>query len=107
MTGPAGRARVVFHVRVPEDRQEEFLAAYERIRYSVAEGVEGHLHDQVCQSADDPEQWLITSEWACLELFRAWERSPGHRELAGPLRACMTEARSHVFRVVAETAARA
>jgi heme-degrading monooxygenase HmoA len=101
----AGRARVVFLIRVPPDRQEAFLAAYGQIRHLVAAGVPGHLVDQVCRSDDDPEQWLITSEWDGLEAFRAWERSPEHRDLVAPLRACITEARSLKFAVVAQTPA--
>jgi heme-degrading monooxygenase HmoA len=100
------KARVVFLIRVPSDRAEEFLQAYERIRYQVAEGVDGHLVDQVCASPTDPEQWLITSEWESLAHFEAWERSPGHRALVGPLRACMTEAKSIRFVVREQTSAR-
>jgi len=101
------RARVVFLVRVPAERTAAFLQAYERIRYEVAEGVEGHLVDQVCQAQHDPEQWLITSEWASLASFETWERSDGHRELVRPLRECMTEARSIRFLIRAETSRRA
>ncbi len=96
-------ARVMFLIRVPADRTVDFLAAYEQIRYAVAEGVEGHLRDQVCQAEGDPEQWLITSEWTSLEAFRAWERSPGHRSLVAPMRACFTDARSLRFAIRAET----
>lgn len=106
MTTGALRARVVFLVRVPSERAEEFLQAYEQIRYQVAEGVDGHLVDQVCVSPTDPEQWMITSEWLSLAHFEAWERSPEHRVLAGPLRACMTEARSIRFVVREQTSAR-
>jgi heme oxygenase (mycobilin-producing) len=101
----SARARVVFLVRVPADRTDDFLRAYEQIRYEVAEGVDGHLVDQVCQAPQDPEQWLITSEWASLAAFEAWERSAGHRELVRPLRECMTEARSIRFLVRAQTSA--
>ncbi|RAY13059.1 antibiotic biosynthesis monooxygenase [Actinomadura craniellae] len=101
----AGRGRVVFLVRVPAERQADFLAAYQKVRHLVADGVPGHLVDQVCRSDDDPEQWLITSEWARLEDFRRWEASPEHRELVRPLRECMTEARSLRFSVVAQTGA--
>ncbi|ROT28261.1 antibiotic biosynthesis monooxygenase [Micromonospora sp. HM5-17] len=100
------KARVLFLMRVPRDRTEDFLKAYEQIRYQVAEGVAGHLVDQVCESTTDPEQWLITSEWASLAHFEAWERSPAHRELVAPMRACMTEARSIRFVVREETSAR-
>lgn len=100
-----GHARIVFLVRVPVERTDEFLRAYENIRYEVASGVPGHILDQVCQSPADPEQWLITSEWESLDHFVRWERSPGHRDLAGPMRACMTEARSIKFMVRKETGA--
>jgi heme oxygenase (mycobilin-producing) len=101
----AGHARIVFLVRVPVARTDEFLRAYENIRYEVASGVPGHILDQVCQSPADPEQWLITSEWETLDHFVRWERSPGHRDLAGPMRACMTEAKSIKFVVRKETGA--
>lgn len=96
-------ARVVFRVRVPADRRDAFLRAYEAIRYEVAEGVPGHLVDQVCEAPGDPEEWLITSEWESLAAFEAWERSEEHRALVAPLRDCMTEARSHRYVVRAET----
>ncbi|MDW5325096.1 MULTISPECIES: antibiotic biosynthesis monooxygenase family protein [unclassified Plantactinospora] len=99
------KARVLFLIRVPRERTEDFLKAYEQIRYQVAEGVPGHLVDQVCEASSDSEQWLITSEWESLAHFEAWERSPGHRELAAPLRACITEARSIRFVVREETSA--
>jgi heme-degrading monooxygenase HmoA len=97
------RARVVFLVRVPAARTADFLRAYESVRHLVAEGVPGHLVDQVCRSATDPEQWLITSEWARLADFEEWERSPAHRDLVRPMRECFTDARSLRFVVHAQT----
>ena len=105
--GGEGRGRVVFLVRVPEARADDFLAAYEKIRYEVAEGVPGHLVDQVCRSSQDPEQWLITSEWESLADFEAWERDEAHRVLVKPMRECFTEARSLRFVVHAQTSRRA
>lgn len=99
-------ARVVFLIRVPADKTPGFLAAYEQIRYQVASGVPGHRVDQVCQSAADPEQWLITSEWDSLAAFETWERDDAHRTLVSPLRACFTEARSLRFVIQAETSRR-
>jgi heme-degrading monooxygenase HmoA len=103
MSNEPTRARVVFMVRVPLDRTAAFLEGYEKIRYSVAEGVPGHLLDQVCRSDDDPEQWLITSEWETLAAFEAWESSPDHRELVRPLAQCITERRSLRFLIHKET----
>ncbi|HEX4705195.1 MAG TPA: antibiotic biosynthesis monooxygenase family protein [Pseudonocardiaceae bacterium] len=106
MTEQAERARVVFLIRVPTERTRDFLAAYEKIRYEVADGVPGHIVDQVCQSPADPEQWLITSEWDTIESFAAWERTDDHRALVRPMRECMTEARSIRFTVRMQTSRR-
>ena len=100
---PTAGARVVFLVRVPVERTDDFLAAYERIRYRVAEGVPGHIVDQVCQAPADPEQWLITSEWTSLDAFEAWEGNPAHRDLVKPLSECIAERRSLRFVVREET----
>jgi heme-degrading monooxygenase HmoA len=102
-TAPVDKARIVFLIRIPTERTEEFLAAYEQVRYQVAGGVPGHLVDQVCQSSTDPEQWLITSEWERMADFERWEASSDHRELIRPMRECMTEAKSLRFTVRAQT----
>jgi heme-degrading monooxygenase HmoA len=98
----SAEARIVFLVRVAEDRWAEFREAYEEVRLLVAD-TPGHLRDQVCQSTNDPEQWLITSEWETLEQFVAWERTDEHRETVKPMRACMTDPQSMRFVIRAET----
>lgn len=97
------KGRVVFLIRLKPGTQDEFLKAYEGIRHLVAQGVEGHLVDQVCRSPDDPESWLITSEWESLEHFLEWERTQEHRDLVKPMRDTFAEARSLKFEVVEET----
>lgn len=97
------KGRVVFLLRLKPGTQEEFLRAYEDIRHVVAEGVEGHLLDQVCRLAGDAEGWCITSEWESLDHFRDWERTDEHRQLVKPMRACFAEASSLKYEIVAET----
>jgi len=97
------KGRVVFLIKIKPGLQEEFLQAYEGIRHDVAQGVPGHILDQVCQSPDDPESWLITSEWQTLDQFYAWEATQEHRDLVKPMRECMAEARSLKFEVREET----
>jgi heme oxygenase (mycobilin-producing) len=103
VTQAATRARVVFLIRLRPNSVDRFLAAYEQIRHVVAAGVPGHVRDQVCQSPDDPDEWLITSEWRAIDQFLDWERSPGHRVLVQPMRECIAQARSLRFLVRAET----
>ncbi len=100
-----GKGRVVFVITVNPGMNEDFLAAYESMRYDVAQGVKGHIVDQVCQAPDDESSWLITSEWESIDDFLAWEATEEHRELARPLRECMAEARSYKYVVREETRA--
>ncbi len=98
------KGRVVFLIVLkPDVTDEQFLEAYESVRYEVAQGVKGHLVDQVCQSAEDPRSWLVTSEWETVEDFYEWESTEKHREQAKPMRDCMEEARSYKFVVREET----
>ncbi len=98
------KGRVVFLIRLRDGVDgDQFLEAYDAVRYEVARGVQGHILDQVCRSTEDPRNWLVTSEWEDIEDFYAWERTPEHREQARPMRECMAEAQSLKFVVCAET----
>ncbi|WUH89367.1 cupin domain-containing protein [Streptomyces sp. NBC_00433] len=102
--GAAGTARVLFMMKVDEDRREEFLAAYEKVRFSVA-STPGHIRDQICQAPDDPRSWLIVSEWTTLAEFFTWEKSESHKEIVRPMRECYSDPEFRSFTVVAETLA--
>ncbi len=97
------KGRVVFVLRLKPGSQEAFLRAYNNIRHEVAQGVKGHLVDQVCQSPNDPLDWLITSEWETLDHFLEWEKTQEHRDLAKPVRDCFAEAKSLKYVVREET----
>lgn len=102
MSGNA-KGRVVFLLRIKPGMQQQFLEAYEGVRHLVAEGVDGHLVDQVCQDPNDDESWLITSEWESLGDFLDWEATEEHRELVKPMRDCFADAKSLKFEVREET----
>lgn len=97
------KARVVFLIRVKPGTSEQFLEAYEGIRHLVADGVEGHLVDQICQDPKDEDSWVITSEWESLDHFLAWEVTEEHRDLVKPMRDCFAEAKSLKYEVIKET----
>ncbi len=96
------RLRVLLLVEVRDGEQERFLQAYERMRDQVSR-VPGHLGDQLCQSIEDPSQWLITSEWESASPYLAWVNSPGHLDTVEPLSRCIDGRRSLRFRIVRET----
>ena len=96
------RIRVVLLLDLYEGAQQRFLAAYEHLRNQVA-SVPGHLTDQLCQSIENPSQWLITSEWESAPQFLTWVNSEEHVEMVQPLHGCVRETRSLRFSVLRET----
>ncbi|MGW3829581.1 antibiotic biosynthesis monooxygenase family protein, partial [Streptomyces sp. NPDC005071] len=71
------RLRVVLLVDVNDGAQHQFLEAYEQLCNQVA-SVPGHVSDQLCQSIENPSQWLITSEWESAPPFLTWVNSEEH-----------------------------
>ncbi|MCF2531064.1 SchA/CurD-like domain-containing protein [Yinghuangia soli] len=96
------KLRVLLMLEIHEGSQERFLTAYESIRDQVAQ-VPGHLRDQLCQSIEDPTQWLITSEWAGADEFLTWVNSPEHQDMVLPLHGCVRGTRSLRYSVARET----
>lgn len=96
------RLRVVLLLDLQEGAQQRFLDAYEHLRSQVA-SVPGHISDQLCQSIENPSQWLITSEWESTPPFLAWVNSEQHVEMVQPLHGCVRDTRSLRFSVLRET----
>ncbi|MEU2714709.1 SchA/CurD-like domain-containing protein [Streptomyces sp. NPDC007205] len=100
------RLRVVLLVDVHDGAQQQFLEAYEQLCNQVA-SVPGHVSDQLCQSIENPSQWLITSEWESAPPFLAWVNSEEHVRMVEPLHSCVRDTRSLRFHIVRETGAEA
>ncbi|MCM2387001.1 SchA/CurD-like domain-containing protein [Streptomyces albipurpureus] len=96
------RLRVILLLDLHDGAQKQFLEAYEHMRNHVA-SVPGHISDQLCQSIENPSQWLITSEWESAPPFLAWVNSEEHVETVQPLHSCVRDTRSLRFSVLRET----
>lgn len=96
------RLRVVLLVEVYDGAQQQFLETYENLRSHV-ESVPGHIGEQLCQSIENPSQWLITSEWESAPPFLNWVSSEEHVRMVKPLHKCVRHTRSLRFHVVRET----
>ncbi|MGW3462063.1 SchA/CurD-like domain-containing protein [Streptomyces olivaceoviridis] len=96
------RLRVVLLVDVNDGAQQQFLEAYEQLCNQVAQ-VPGHVSDQLCQSIENPSQWLITSEWESAPPFLTWVNSEEHVHMVEPLHNCVRDTRSLRFHIVRET----
>ena len=93
--GGAMKGRVVFIVRLkPDVTDEQFLEAYEAVRYEVAQGVKGHIVDQVCKSDEDRAP-VADHQRVGLDrrLLRPGSATEEHRDQAKPMRECMDEAK--------------
>ncbi|MET9735724.1 SchA/CurD-like domain-containing protein [Streptomyces sp. NPDC006458] len=96
--------RVVLLVDVHDGAQQQFLEAYEQMCNQIA-SVPGHVSDQLCQSIENPSQWLITSEWESAPPFLTWVNSEEHVQMVRPLHNCVRDTRSLRFHIVRETGA--
>ncbi|MFC8535952.1 SchA/CurD-like domain-containing protein [Streptomyces sp. NPDC057249] len=96
------RLRVVLLLDLHDGAQKQFLEAYEHMRNQVA-SIPGHISDQLCQSIENPSQWLITSEWESAPPFLAWVNSEEHVATVQPLHSCVRDTRSLRFSVLRET----
>ncbi|GAB2802402.1 SchA/CurD-like domain-containing protein [Streptomyces chlorus] len=96
------RLRVILLLDLYDGAQERFLEAYEHMSSKVA-SIPGHIQDQLCQSIENPSQWLITSEWESALPFLAWVNSEEHIEIVRPMHSCVRDTRSMRYSVLRET----
>ncbi|MFD3946736.1 SchA/CurD-like domain-containing protein [Streptomyces sp. NPDC058579] len=96
------KLRVILLLDLYEGAQQQFLDAYELMRKQVA-SVPGHISDQLCQSIENPSQWLITSEWESAPPFLAWVNSEEHVQTVKPMHSCVRDTRSMRYSILRET----
>ncbi|MEV7560585.1 SchA/CurD-like domain-containing protein [Streptomyces sp. NPDC089795] len=95
------RLRVVLLLDLYDGAQNQFLEVYEHLQKQVS-SVPGHISDELCQSIENPSQWLITSEWESAPRFLAWINSEEHVASVQPLHGCVRDTRSLRFSVLRE-----
>jgi heme-degrading monooxygenase HmoA len=83
--------RLVVDARVKPGSQGELKRAYAALAERVRKQP-GLVSHQLCEATDDPERWLVVSEWDSLEQSMAWDRSEEHARLLAPMRACFAQA---------------
>jgi len=59
--------------------------AYHTISRELA-GTPGLRRNALLELVDSPGRFVVLSEWASLDEFRAWETGPDHRQVTAPLR---------------------
>ena len=60
---------VVNRFRVPAEQQDQFRVDLQRARETLAERP-GYTHGTVGRNTDDPELWVLTTEWESVGAYR-------------------------------------
>lgn len=95
--------RFVVTVRLKPGTEEDFVAAYQAMHERVERGIAGHVSHQLCRSLDDPQDWIITSEFESRQTWRAWDESSEHRALIAPFRQFFERGASTAYEVRVES----
>jgi heme oxygenase (mycobilin-producing) len=99
-----GTARVIIYYRAPSGDAEVIEKAYHAISAELA-ATDGLLRNELLRDRDEPDSFLVLSEWRSLADFQTWETGPAHRGTTSPLREYQDRDRGHrhygVYDVVA------
>jgi heme-degrading monooxygenase HmoA len=91
--------RATLYITVQEGRGDEFVRAWRQIAEQVRREP-GSLRQALLSDPDDPNAYVIASDWDTPERFRAFEQSPEQDELTAPLRELRASARMTVQNVL-------
>jgi quinol monooxygenase YgiN len=78
--------RATLYVKAKPGHADEFEAAWREIAEHVRLE-RGSLRQSLARDPDEPDCFVITTDWADRELFEQFERSQEQDELTAPLRA--------------------
>ena len=78
-------ARVMVFATIREGEGEAFEKAYAEVTAKV-KGTAGHIADELLREVDDPNRYILLSEWESKEAFLAWEDDPVHMQTTTPMR---------------------
>ena len=90
--------KMIVDVRVKPGSREELLRAYRALR-ARAEQEPALISHQLCESSEDPERFMVISEWDSAQASSDWDRSEDHARLLAPMRACFAQASRAAFQV--------
>jgi heme-degrading monooxygenase HmoA len=86
-------------MKVKAGRGEEFEQVWRQIADEVRKAP-GNMRQALTRDPDDPDSFVVTSDWDSRETFRQFETSPEQDDLTAPLRDLRESARMTVHELV-------
>ncbi len=81
----AGPTRLVMYLRAPEGDPAPIHEAYQQIPW-VTTPTPGLTGCTLLRDVDEPDRFMLVSDWESLEAYRTWQESPEHQEKPSALR---------------------
>jgi heme-degrading monooxygenase HmoA len=91
--------RASLYMKVKAGRGEDFERAWRQIADEVSKAP-GNVRQALTRDPDDPDSFVVTSDWDTREAFHEFERSPEQDDLTAPLRELRESARMTVHELV-------
>lgn len=93
--------RATLQMKVKDGRGEEFERAWRAIAEEVRRAP-GNLRQTLSRDPQDPDSFVVTSDWSSRERFSEFERSPEQDDLTAPLRELRASATMTVHDLVVD-----
>ena len=91
--------RATLYMKVKDGRGDDFEREWRAIADHVRK-VPGNVRQALTRDPDDPDSFVVTSDWSSREAFGEFERSPEQDDLTAPLRDLRASARMTVHDLV-------
>ena len=91
--------RATLQMKVKPGRAADFERAWEAIAANVRQAP-GNLRQALLKDPNDPDSFVLTSDWDSREQFHAFERSPEQDELTAPLRELRESASMVIYQLI-------
>ena len=91
--------RATLHMKVKDGRGGDFEQAWRKIAEEVRRAP-GNVRQALMRDPDDPNSFVVTSDWESRDAFTQFERSPEQDDLTAPLRDLRESGRMEVHELV-------
>lgn len=77
--------RVMVFAKIKSGEQAAFEAAFAEVTRKV-KGTPGHIKDELLRDTNNPDSYILLSEWESKAAFLAWEDASIHKQTTTPMR---------------------